>query len=302
MVIKQAGTAPKRRVAIQTILFLLCLSLPVALPASPQPFRASFIDVGYGDAVLLEFPGGEKVLVDSGTPGAAPAVAGVLAQKGIAELDICIGTHTHIDHIGGFPLILKKIKANQFFLNRAVEPGEEPAPFISWLTERTPPYRVLKRGDRIDFADGSFMKCLHPGQLSGDLNRDSLALLVESRGCRLLLMGDTVKPSEEEMLRYGEPADLAGVMVLKVGHHGWGDVSHEAFLDAVSPGIAVISTGPSRWPRPPAWILDRFRRRDVPVIRTDRLGTIELQCDGGTMQVKAGQKVVGRYRVNQRTE
>jgi competence protein ComEC len=102
-------------------------------------------------------------------------------------------------------------------------------------------------------------------------------------------------PVEEMLLNNSESRDLDGIMVLKVAHHGWGKTSSEAFLDRVRPGIAVISTGPSRWPLPPEWVLARFGDRDIPLFRTDRLGTVEIICYGSMMQVRAGGKVIGKY-------
>jgi len=275
-----------------TGLFLLSTLTIFTVPAS---FRISFIDVGYGDAILLEFPGGDTVLVDSGKPETAETVCRFLTQKEIEKLDICIGTHIHIDHIGGFPRILRYFKPSKLILNRDIHTLDEPSEFAYFLEETGRPYQLMKRGDKLAFPDGAFLECLHPADLSGDLNRDSLVLMAESPGCRFLLMADALGPSEEEILAAYPGAKFSGILVLKAGHHGWGDTNRDAFIEAVSPKLAVISTGPSEWPLPPPWITDRFRRRGIPLLRTDHLGTIEMACDGEILEVRAGGKIIGMY-------
>jgi len=268
---------------------------PFSILCAAGPFTVSFIDVGYGDAIFLEFPEGEKVLVDGGYPEKGEAVRDFLVQKGVRTLDYCICTHSHDDHAGGLTEILKHFPGARLILNRAVDNREWPEQFAALLQETARPYDIMRPGDRIVLKDGSSIACLHPESLTGDPNRDSLVLLVESRGCPVLLTADVDSEVEEALPGLLERQMPAGIMVLKAAHHGWGNSSSEAFLDAVRPGIAVISTGPSEWPLPPEWILGRFRKRDIPLFRTDRLGTIEIKCHGTMMEVRAQEKVMGKY-------
>ena len=118
---------------------------------------------------------------------------------------------------------------------------------------------------------------LAPCKAYDDLNNMSVVVLLTYGNGTFLFTGDAETLSETDMLENGVPP----CDVLKVGHHGSSTSSSEAFIEAVSPQIAVISVGDGNsYGHPHASILDRLEAHDVQIYRTDLCGTIMITCDG----------------------
>ena len=81
------------------------------------PLRIAFLDVGQGDAVLIESPSGQAVLYDGG-PAAETALR-YLEQRGVDTLDLVVASHNHADHIGGLAAVLRRYRP-RFYLDNGV--------------------------------------------------------------------------------------------------------------------------------------------------------------------------------------
>ena len=237
--------------------------------SSPAPgaLRVSVLDVGQGDAILLDPPGGEPVLVDAGPPGAG--IAGLLREHDVESLAALLVTHDQSDHSGGAGEVLGSVPVARFGYTEAgagllaavrasgVEPvrlseGGELRSGELRLTVLWPPPAVLGAG-------------------TADPNQHSLVLLAEWRHLSMLLTGD----AEAEAV----PLDPGVVDVLKVGHHGSEDEGLGALLERSVPRLAVISVGDNGYGHPAAETLAALEEHRVPVARTDRGGTVEIEAD-----------------------
>ena len=276
-----------------------CLGLAIALSVWPwiRPgdgrLRVTFLDVGQGDAILVESPEGPRLLVDGGPAGTKRLDVGerVLApflwNRPAARLDAVALTHPDSDHSGGLRAVLTRFRVREFWENGRWIPGTEDT--LRAVERSGACRRTLVAGQRL-WLGSALLTVLNPdGALPLDepppfgQNEESLVLRLDWRGFSLLLTGDLGAPGEHHLLASRAPVQS---LVLKVGHHGSRYSSTEDFLGATRAPLAVISVGarnPFGHPTPEA--LGRLAAAGARIYRTDRDGAVMLETDGGTLWV-----------------
>jgi len=251
-------------------------------PRSSPALRVTFLDVGQGDSMLVEFPGRKKFLVDGGgTPDSSfdigeQVVSPFLWRRGIKRLDYLVLTHAHPDHLNGLVAVAKNFRVTEFW--EAFSPDKSPAyeelmHNLSSLSRR----RRVFRGFRI--REGPVMiEVLHPEEsrpLSRKVdNDDSLVLRLTANGISILLAADIGRASERAIL---DDHLVVRSQILKSPHHGSRTSSSAAFLATVEPRIVVITSGhrnPYGVPHPE--ILERYKAAGLLILRTDQEGAIEI--------------------------
>lgn len=251
-------------------------------PPPPTGLRVTFIDVGQGDAALLQVPEG-AVLVDQGTPEAE--VADELSALGIRRLDALVLTHPQRDHVGGAAEVLERVDVGFVLDPGLASTSEERDEALSAAAERDVPvvtagagrrYRLGRLELQILWPDG-------PGPPGGDPNDRAIVLLATYGATDVLLTAD----AESHVLL---PLRLAEVEVLKVPHHGSADERLPALLDETRPRVAVISVGRSNsYGHPaPSTIAALDAEAGVAVYRTDRDGDVVVESDGSRLTVRVG--------------
>jgi competence protein ComEC len=286
---------PARRsvVLIGFVLFVLTVWVWwLALQPLPPCLRVTFLDVGQGDAIVLQTPKGHVMVVDTGraTPEddmGRRVVLPFLRAQGVNRVDALVLTHPDIDHIGGAISLLQRITVRYLLL----PPSTSDDPLYRHIQEaaerRRIPVRTLARGERIEFSDGVAAEVLHPSVRSAfeqhPDNNASLVLRLRYGRTSLLLTGDTEEEAERDMLRAGENVRAD---VLKLGHHGSLTSSSESFLEAVRPQVAIVSAGRGNvYGHPHPEILARLEARHIRLFRTDRNGAITIVSDGREMKI-----------------
>ncbi len=249
------------------------------------------LDVGQGDAIVLRTPHGRWVLVDGG-PRTLSGDAGrrvvvpFLRRHGVHALDLVIISHGDADHLGGIPAVLGAVP-----VGRVIEPGQPLGTelyleYLGAVAEAGTRWSAARAGDTL-IVDGVTLAVLHPdaSSLERELrpNENSVVVRVTFGRFDALFTGDIGWPAESLLID-----DLQQVELLKVGHHGSAGSSHDAWLDAVRPKVAVISVGQNGYGHPAAVVLQRLRTRDVSVYRTDRGGTVTIRSDGRYFEVTQG--------------
>ena len=262
---------------------------PTPLPSPPLPsptpttFTAHFIDVGQGDAILIE-ANGTVILVDGGD--ASANVEDYLQAQGIQDIDLMVATHPHADHIGGLIDVLGLFDVHEVWTSGATHDSQTYQNFAAYVTDEGATKRDVSRGYSAQMG-ALEIDVLHPRPpLTGNLNQDSLVLHVSCGQLDVLLTGDATTGSEARMLAAGV---LGDVEVLKVGHHGSDTSTSADFLSAITPEDAVISVGAgSTYGHPHQEALDRLAAHGVTVYRTDENGTVTLTSDCNTYSIATG--------------
>ena len=257
---------------------------PTSVPTStsqPGAFSVHFIDVGQGDAILVE-AGDADILVDGG-PGSS-AVLSYLAGQHVPDIDLLVATHPHADHIGGLDDVLARYDVGEIWTNGASATTQAYQDFAAAAAAEGAAQHQIRRGYSSQFG-GVTLTALHPAEpLTGDANGDSIVLRLSCGSVDVLLTGDANADSEASML--ADPSLVLDADVLKVGHHGSGTSTTDAFLDAVTPQDAVISVGAGNtYGHPAQETLNRLAAHGTTVYRTDLNGTVVLTSDCNTYSI-----------------
>ena len=286
-----------RRWIQATVMVSLALVLGLSIWPWVAPdngrLRVTFLDVGQGDAILVELPEGQRLLVDGGPGGnqrldvGERVLAPFLWNRPTQRLDVVALTHPDSDHSGGLRAVLTRFGVREFWENGRWITGTEET--LRAVERSGACRRTLVAGQRL-WLGSALLTVLNPdGSRPLDdpppegQNEESLVLRLDWRGFSLLLTGDLGGPGEERLL-----ADHAPVraLALKVGHHGSRHSSTGAFLDAVEPAVAIISVGArNSFGHPTPEVLGRLEAAGARIYRTDRDGAVILETDGITLSI-----------------
>ena len=196
------------------------------------------INVRKADCILLS-NGDELYMIDTGSAESWGQVSRVLRTYGINHLTGVILTHTDADHAGGLEALASSgIDIDTFYSSCFYTCKENKHPAVRAAEKRNMKVTFLQAGDELPFGNGC-LSVIAPLVRDEKENNDSIVLLAEGGGGRFLLAGDMEFPEEQTLLNAG--TDLHAD-VLKIGNHGNDDASSPAFVKAVSPKVAVIST------------------------------------------------------------
>jgi competence protein ComEC len=238
----------------------------------------TFLDVGQGDASVIELPDGKTMMIDTGKTGRE--AASFLQYRGKEVVDILALSHIHPDHTGGLESITKKFEVREIWTNsRMILPDA-----LNQVKGHS-----LNRGDLVD-GEGYHIYVLHPykefytteSSEYVEANNDSLVLKIEGDTVSFLFTGDIEKEAEEDILYLGK-----WIMsdVMKVPHHGGKTSADGNFFRAVSPDIAVISSGRDNPFGHPHQETTK-ELRDTDIFRTDLDGAIHVKESGKGLEVR----------------
>jgi competence protein ComEC len=259
-----------------------------ALTPSNGRLTVTVMDVGQGDAILIEDPAGHRILVDGGPSGRAISEAlGRETPFWDKGLDLVVLTHPEEDHLNGLVTVLERYDVERILASSA---ESDSAAYDAWrqAVEREGAlYHEATPGDWFDLGRGARLEVLGPPtdliqEGDDELNNNSVVLRLMWGGVSFLLPGDLEKAGEEALL--GQGGDLRST-VIKVPHHGSADATGDPLLAAVRPAVAVISVGADNtYGQPSPRVLERLG--DSLIYRTDLNGRVKLSTDGEHLWVE----------------
>ncbi|MFM9012829.1 MAG: ComEC/Rec2 family competence protein, partial [Gemmatimonadota bacterium] len=270
------GTAQRPTATLRT-----SIPAPATCAAGdPTGILIHFLDIGQGDAALIRAPDGRYVRIDAG-PARGTALRW-LRTLGVDSLALIIGSHNHLDHIGGFPVILQAMPVRNAMENGMVTTTRIYRDFVyamerrgTTLLEATP--RTLRVG-------GLELEVLPPWRQAKEQNDASIGVVVRHGAFRALFTGDG---ELEAIAHWTEAKVIPRVQVVQVGHHGSRNATTPALVRATQPALAVISVGAGntyKHPHPEALALWQAPERSI--LRTDQAGTIAVRgCADGSFHL-----------------
>ncbi|MEG0571087.1 MAG: ComEC/Rec2 family competence protein [Oscillospiraceae bacterium] len=235
-----------------------------------------FIDVGQADSILIKSEDA-NVLIDAGERENSAKLIKYLESVGVKKLDIVIATHPHLDHIGGMPEVIKAFKIDKIIAPKipdAIVPTTKVyTNFLTAVAEKGLKITPAKPGLSFEVGEGT-LEILAPSSEFEDLNNMSVVSRFTSNGYASLFAGDIESKAEKDLLN--QKFNL-NIDFLKVAHHGSNSSSISAFLEATSPTAAFISVGKNNdYNHPSLEVLNRFKKGNTKVYRTDLSGTIVI--------------------------
>ncbi len=220
--------------------------------------------MGQGDATLIVSNDRQSLLVDGGR--SKTRIRDRLTALGIEDIDAIAATHPDADHIAGLTEVLDMYDVENVYLNGGQSSTATHADFLDAVEQEGAIVSTLRMNDTFNLGD-MVIKVLHPYQLTGDSNVDSLVLQLGCGDVQVLLTGDSEISSEQSMVSENVLQDID---LLKVGHHGSRSSTSQAFLDVIQPEVGVISAGfDSQYGHPHVEVVNRLNLEGVQIFETD---------------------------------
>ena len=280
---------------VSASLLMLCLFWWVWSPRhafEEDALRVTFLDVGQGDATVIELPDGQTVLVDGGVAYkrwnmGRMVVGPYLWDQGIRRLDHVIATHPQLDHVGGLPWILNNFEIGQYWSNgvRRMKPfyrrletalqGKGLVERIAWEGQDI----VNEGGCRIRSMNSLLAEHSRIGNFSDDatgseLNNLSVVLNVTCGTHSILLLADSEVDALTKLT--GHPL-VQSATVVTIPHHGAKSSLNHRWIERLHATIAVVSAGQgNRYGHPAQTVLRAYQDKQMNIYRTDADGAIVL--------------------------
>ena len=249
----------------------------------PDKVNLFFLSVGQGDACLMTFPTGERIMIDTGPFESRDKVVDQLHALGVDRLDAVYVTHGHADHTENLLTLVRRFDVEKVYYGGTESDYGE---LLEKVRRRGVDCTALLEGDVLSYGD-AILTVLSPlsNRTYDDINGSSAVLKLSYGENAALFMADATAQAEEYMLFRYHRAELSAD-VLKVGHHGSPSSSSLRFLQVVSPALSVISVGRyNEYGHPAPEVLLRLALTGTRLLRTDEVPAVQITLDGREARV-----------------
>jgi len=273
------------RWVVPPLVILAALTSVAAITMPDDELHVSFLDVGQGDAILIQ-RGSQQVLIDGG--GSPQTLTGELGERmpfWDRTIELVVLTHPHADHLGGLVEVLERYQVEQVLYPYLDYDSPLYDEWCRLIDEKEIASIAVQADQEIDLGEGVTMTVLHPPATlmegtGSDINNNSAVLRLELGRVSFLFTGDIEWEAEFRLIAGGAELECT---VLKVGHSGSLTSTSADFLAATSPLVAVISVGEDNpYGHPHGDVVERLVEEigAENIFRTDEDGTIEFITDG----------------------
>jgi competence protein ComEC len=274
---------------------LVICTAPFVATSAPRDgrTRVTVLDVGQGDAVLVQTPGRQALLVDSGGSSGGFDIGGRVVTPaawalGVRRLTWLALTHGDRDHAGGAPSVARDLTPSEIWEGVPVPRDADRAALRDVAMAGGIAWRTVAAGAQIE-SGGVRIEALHPPVPGWERQRvrndDSVVLRVRFGQAEIWLTGDAGAEFESSLA--AEATD-ASIRILKVGHHGSRSSTSDVLVKALRPQIAVVSVGAGNlFGHPAPIVMDRLVAAGAAVFRTDRDGAVAIETDGEAAYVQS---------------
>lgn len=238
---------PRFTGAVAVLLWTAVGLAATAWPSSPPGLRCTFLSVGHGSAILVEFPNGKALLYDAGALDDAErafrVVRAELWRRGLTRLDAIVLSHPDLDHVNAIPQIAESIPIGTVLVAKPfLQSKQEVVPYlVEQLDRRKIPLRSIGQDDRLALDELVSVEVLHPDPLADYVHTNATSLVIRftHAGRSLLLMGDVEREGLTDLMaQHRGAAD-----VFQAPHHGSRTANTPELVRWANPSVVIVSGG-----------------------------------------------------------
>jgi competence protein ComEC len=253
-------------------------------PSDLSGLKVHFIDVGQGDATLLQFSDkGEDftILIDAGN-WTGEEVVNYLTSQNVSQIDIAVGTHPDADHIGQLDKVINTFNVGEVWLSGNTNPSQTFQRLLTAIDSKKVDYYEPRMGDQFEVGPLK-IDVLYPKTITEHDNEESISLKLTYGSVTFILTGDASTDDELKMLQSGIDVKAD---ILKLGHHGSSTSTHPTFLKEVEPKVAIYSAGLNNtYGHPHEEVVNLVQDSKIQLYGTDVHGTVMVETDGKDYKV-----------------
>jgi competence protein ComEC len=241
----------------------------------------AFLDVGQGDAIFVQAPSGQQMLVDGGPNNSVLRELGKVMPFNDRSIDVVVATHADQDHIGGLVEVLKRFKVDLFIRSNATSSSDVYSELEDLIRIKNIKEEVITSPKVLTLGEYTEFNILFPTQNTAgwETNESSIVGKLIYGNNSFLLTGDSPQVIEKYLV--GKYGALLKSDVLKVGHHGSKNSSSELFVGTISPTYSVISVGVNnRYGHPSPEAIKVLTDFGGQILETLEQGMIVFKGDG----------------------